>query len=69
MSDHKENAMTKLPFNPTGDVNDQDKAHTPEKERTDRSWKKEKDMPEQEETAHPDDYTRPPADPTAGKRK
>lgn len=47
--------MSKLPFNPTGDASDQ-------------SWKKGKDMPEQNETAHPDDYERPEVDPTSGRR-
>lgn len=60
--------MSKLPFNPTGDASDQDKAHTPDKVRTGQSWKKGKDMPEQNETAHPDDYERPEVDPTGGRR-
>ncbi|TFZ44648.1 hypothetical protein E5C33_13450 [Stenotrophomonas maltophilia] len=60
--------MSKLPLNPTGDTGDQENAHTPDKVRTDQSWKKEKDMPEQEETAHPDDYERPPADRASGNR-
>ncbi|HBS55265.1 MAG TPA: hypothetical protein DEA38_06010 [Stenotrophomonas sp.] len=60
--------MSKLPFNPTGDASDQDKAHTPDNVRTDQSWKKGKDMPEQDETAHPEDYERPEVDPTGGSR-
>lgn len=51
--------MNKLPFNPTADVDDQDKAHTPDKLRNDDAKWKAKDMPEQEETARPDDYERP----------
>jgi hypothetical protein len=52
--------MSKLPLNPTTDVEDQDKAHTPDKLRNDNARWKEKDMPEQDETAQPEDYERPP---------
>ncbi|WP_367346014.1 hypothetical protein [Stenotrophomonas bentonitica] len=52
--------MTKLPLNPGADVADQDKAHTPDKLRNDDAKWKEKDMPESEHTAKPEDYERPP---------
>ena len=60
--------MSKLPFNPTADVDDQDKGHTPEKLRAHENWKKGPDMPEQEATAEPDDYEKPPTDPTGRER-
>jgi hypothetical protein len=43
----------KLPFNPTADVSDQDKAHTPDKLRNDKALRKDRDMPEQERNADP----------------
>ncbi len=49
----------KLPFNPTADVSDQDKAHTPDKLRNDKALRKDRDMPEQERNADPGDYERP----------
>lgn len=52
--------MSKLPLNPGADVDDQDKAHTPDKLRNDDARWKEKDMPESEHTATPDDYEKPP---------
>lgn len=52
----------KLPLNPTADVDDQDKGHTPDKLRNDDAKWRTKDMPEQEHTAHPEDYERPPTD-------
>lgn len=51
--------MTKLPFNPGADVDDQDKAHTPDKHRNDDARWKDKDMPDAEHTATPDDYEKP----------
>ncbi|MEG2805444.1 hypothetical protein [Stenotrophomonas sp.] len=51
--------MTKLPLNPRADVADQDKAHTPDKLRNDDARWKDKDMPEAEHTATPEDYGRP----------
>jgi hypothetical protein len=53
-------AMTTLPLNPGADVDDQDKAHTPDKLRNDEARWKDKDMPEAEHTATPEDYERPP---------
>jgi len=50
----------KLPLNPGADVDDQQKAHTPDKLRNDAARWKEKDMPDAEHTAKPDDYERPP---------
>ncbi len=50
----------KLPFNPGADVDDQKKAHTPDKLRNDEAKWKEKDMPDADHTAEPDDYERPP---------
>jgi len=55
-----ETAMSKLPLNPTGDVDDQEKAHTPDKLRNEDARWKDKDMPESEHTATPDDYEKPP---------
>ncbi|MBD9368425.1 hypothetical protein [Xanthomonas sp. XNM01] len=49
-----------LPFNPTADVDDQSKAHTPDKLRNDKAHWKEKDMPDDDSDVHPDDYERPP---------
>jgi len=60
--------MSKKPFNPTGDVDDQDKAHTPDTLRHDVGRRKGHDMPEQDDTVVPEDYERPPADPTHGAR-
>jgi len=59
----------KLPFNPTTDVDDQSKAHTPDKRRNDRAKWKERDMPDDGDgpKAVPEDYERPDPDPT-GKR-
>lgn len=54
------NMNEKLPFNPTADVDDKKKAHTPDKLRNDEAKWKEKDMPDAEHTAEPDDYERPP---------
>lgn len=52
----------KLPFNPGADVDDQSKAHTPDKLRNDKARWKEKDMPEQDDDAgaKPEDYDRGP---------
>lgn len=55
-----ENRMTKLPLNPGADVADQDKPDTPDKHRNDDARWKDKDMPESEHTATPDDYEKPP---------
>ena len=52
--------MNKLPQNPGADVDDQQKAHTPDKLRNDDAKWKDKDMPESDHTAKPDDYERPP---------
>lgn len=52
--------MAKLPFNPTGNASDQDKAHTPDKLRNDKALWKDHDMPDAEHTAKPEDYERPP---------
>lgn len=51
----------KLPFNPGADVDDQSKAHTPDKLRNDDARWKEKDMPEQDDDngATPQDYPKP----------
>ncbi len=59
----------KLPFNPTTDVDDQSKAHTPDKRRNDRAKWKEHDMPDDGDgpKAVPEDYERPDPDPK-GKR-
>lgn len=59
----------KLPFNPTTDVDDQSKAHTPDKRRNDRAKWKAHDMPDDGDgpKAVPEDYERPAPDPT-GKR-
>lgn len=46
--------------NPLEGEDDQQKAHTPDKLRNDDARWKDKDMPEQEHTATPDDYERPP---------
>ncbi|KKD57269.1 hypothetical protein VM57_10535 [Stenotrophomonas maltophilia] len=56
----------KLPFNPTTDVDDQSKAHTPDKRRNDRAKWKEHDMPDDGDgpKAVPEDYERPDPDPT-----
>ncbi|MDV3468580.1 hypothetical protein RZA67_07540 [Stenotrophomonas sp. C3(2023)] len=56
----------KLPFNPTADVDDQSKAHTPDKLRNDEATWREHDMPDEgdEPKARPDDYERPDPDPT-----
>lgn len=51
-----------LPINPGADVDDQRKAHTPDKHRNDDARWKEHDMPGQDETASPEDYERPPTD-------
>lgn len=50
----------KLPFNPTVDVDDQAKAHTPDKRRNDNARWKEHDMPDDGDgpKARPDDYER-----------
>ena len=53
--------MSKLPINPGADIDDQQKAHTPDKLRNDDAKWKGKDMPEQDENARPEDYERPPA--------
>lgn len=52
--------MTKQPINPGADVADQDKPDTPDKHRNDGARWKDKDMPESEHTATPDDYEKPP---------
>jgi len=54
-----ERPVTKLPLNPGADVADQDKSHTPDKLRNDDATWKDKDMPEAEHTAKPEDYERP----------
>lgn len=46
--------------NPLEGKDDQQKAHTPDKLRNDDARWKDRDMPEQEHTATPDDYERPP---------
>lgn len=51
--------MSKLPINPGADTDDQQKAHTPDKLRNDEAKWKDKDMPEQDTTAKPQDYERP----------
>lgn len=60
----------KLPFNPTADVDDQAKAHTPDKQRNDQARWKDHDMPDDGDgpKATPADYERPDPDPTAGGR-
>jgi len=60
--------MSKLPFNPTGNASDQHKAHTPDQVCTDDGWTKGNDVPEQDDTAHPEDYARPEVDSTRGRR-
>jgi len=56
----------KLPFNPTTDVDDQSKAHTPDKRRNDHARWKYHDMPDDGDgpKAVPEDYERPDPDPT-----
>ena len=51
----------RLPLNPGADVDDQDKAHTPDKHRNDNARWKERDMPDQAEDpgVGPEDYERP----------
>lgn len=56
---HCEDMQMTTPQAPQGD--DQQKAHTPDKLRNEDARWKDKDMPEQDETAKPDDYERPPA--------
>ncbi|UQY86224.1 hypothetical protein LQE85_11990 [Stenotrophomonas rhizophila] len=51
--------MTQLPLNPGAEAADQDKARTAEKPRKDDPTWKDKDMPEAEHTATPEDYGRP----------
>jgi hypothetical protein len=51
--------VTKLPLNLGADVADQHKSHTPDKLRNDDATWKDKDMPEAEHTAKPEDYERP----------
>lgn len=46
--------------NPLEGKDDQQKAHTPDTLRNDEAKWKEKDMPEQDATATPEDYERPP---------
>lgn len=59
----------KLPFNPTTDVDDASKGHTPDKIRNDNATWKEHDMPDDDEDMHvnPEDYERP--DPTPLKHR
>ncbi|MNM35816.1 hypothetical protein D3C81_465170 [compost metagenome] len=52
--------MAKLPFNPTADVSDQDKAHTPDKFRNDKALWKDREMSDAKHTAKPEDYEPPP---------
>lgn len=52
--------MNKLPFNPTADVSDQDKAHTPDKLRNDKAEWKRPSMDDAEHGARPEDYERLP---------
>jgi len=55
--------MSGQPSTPDEHVaDDQRKAHTPDTLRNDKARWKEHDMPEDKETAHPEDYERPPAD-------
>lgn len=56
--------MKKKPFNPLGQVSDQDKAHTPDKLRNDNAVWKAHDMPDASEANHavPEDYERPQVD-------
>lgn len=51
--------MTTTPRAPATKEDDQQKSHTPEKLRNDDARWKEKDMPEAEHGATPDDYERP----------
>lgn len=52
--------MSKLPLNPGANADDQEKAHTPDKLRNDNARWKDRDMPEQDHTATPGDYEKPP---------
>lgn len=52
--------MTTRSSNPLEGKDDQQKAHTPDTLRNDDAKWKEKDMPEQDATATPEDYERPP---------
>ncbi len=52
--------MTKPSSNPGADVSGQDEAHTPDKFRNDKAVWKDRDMPDAEHTAKPEDYERPP---------
>lgn len=45
---------------PSKGKDDQQKAHTPDKFRNDEAKWKDKDMPEAEHTASPEDYEAPP---------
>lgn len=51
--------MNKPVSNPLEGKDDQQKAHTPDTHRNDQARWKDKDMPEQDRTATPDDYERP----------
>lgn len=55
--------MSRQPPAPDDHVaDDQRKAHTPDTLRNDKARWKEHDMPEDRETAHAEDYERPPTD-------
>jgi len=60
-----------LPLNPTTDVDDASKGHTPDVRRNDNARWKEHDMPDDGDgpKAKPEDYERPDPDPTAGKAR